>query len=259
MRFPQRAMHRALDSGRAGEVLNEVQNGDEKDAECQTEQSISLPGSLNSCQKRAICSALHSRSRLPTVIWGPPGTGKSTLAAFLIWQLVQNPRAQVLATAPSNTGADVLCAKLAKIGLDESRMLRLNALGRDVKTVPEEIQAYGFTSYVEGRSVFQIPSLPKLQSYRVVVATCICAAHIAEVMRREGGSAWFSHVVVDEAAEATAPCLLDWQALWGLVRGFIALKDQACSFRRHSNPCDSMCRQGFVSGSVWFSSLLLTC
>ncbi|CAJ1442126.1 unnamed protein product [Effrenium voratum] len=205
MRFPQRAMHRALDSGRAGEVLNEVQNGDEKDAECQTEQSISLPGSLNSCQKRAICSALHSRSRLPTVIWGPPGTGKSTLAAFLIWQLVQNPRAQVLATAPSNTGADVLCAKLAKIGLDESRMLRLNALGRDVKTVPEEIQAYGFTSYVEGRSVFQIPSLPKLQSYRVVVATCICAAHIAEVMRREGGSAWFSHVVVDEAAEATEP------------------------------------------------------
>ena len=123
-----------------------------------------------------------------------------------MWHLVQaNLKFQLLVTAPSNTGADVLCAKLAKLGLDESRMLRLNALGRNVKTVPEEIQRYGSTTQRDGRSVFQIPQLSKLRSFRVVVTTCICASHIANTARKEGASGWFSHVIVDEAGEATEP------------------------------------------------------
>ena len=108
-------------------------------------------------------------------------------------------------TAPSNTGADVLCAKPAKLGLDESRMLRLNALGRNVKTVPEEIQRYGSTTQRDGRTVFQIPQLSKLRSFRVIVTTCICASHIANTARKEGAAGWFSHVIVDEAGEATEP------------------------------------------------------
>ena len=215
-RFPQRAMHQALDSAPAEEVLSE-----EPDKEREESQNISmsleetirvdfepaLPAVLNSVQHRAVRAAMQSRSRMPVIVWGPPGTGKSTLAAFLIWCLVQsNSRFQILVTAPSNTGADVLCSKLAKLGLDESRMLRLNALGRNVETVPEDIQSYGRTVQKDGRTTFEIPELSQLRSFRVVVTTCICASHIANVARKEGvRQGWFSHVLVDEAGEATEP------------------------------------------------------
>ena len=219
-RFPQWAMHRALDCERVRKVLGELRpeeestrNGDtssensEGTSQNQHKQvEVVLPPSLNSVQSRALSTAIQSRSAFPLLVWGPPGTGKTTLAAFLVWHLVQaNTKFQILVTAPSNTGADVLCAKLAKLGMDETRMLRLNALGRNVKTVPEEIQRYGSTTQRDGRSVFQIPQLSKLRSFRVIVTTCICASHIANTARREGAVGWFSHVIVDEAGEATEP------------------------------------------------------
>jgi len=38
------------------------------------------------------------------------------------------------------------------------------------------------------------------------VTTCICASHLSNVLRKEGAQGgWFSHVVVDEAGEATEP------------------------------------------------------
>ncbi|OLP72658.1 hypothetical protein AK812_SmicGene48100, partial [Symbiodinium microadriaticum] len=33
----------------------------------------------------------------------------------------------------------------------------------------------------------------------VIICTCTCAAHIANVANRAGVSGWFSHVLVDEA------------------------------------------------------------
>merc|ERR1719183_1132167 len=105
------------------------------------ETANTLPASLNDDQRRAVAGVLAQSSKRPLVIWGPPGTGKSTLAAFVIWHLVQQRpnNLHILAAAPSNTGADVLCKKLVKLGLDSKQVLRLNALHRNVGTVSEDL------------------------------------------------------------------------------------------------------------------------
>eukprot|EP00933_Yihiella_yeosuensis_P017529 TRINITY_DN14618_c0_g3_i4.p1 TRINITY_DN14618_c0_g3~~TRINITY_DN14618_c0_g3_i4.p1 ORF type:complete len:837 (+),score=141.02 TRINITY_DN14618_c0_g3_i4:28-2538(+) len=235
-RFPQLAMHRALDTVQAEQILAEDLSekggpaahssvaGQQTSAE---ETMKALPASLNSVQKRAVAASLEPGPQIPLVIWGPPGTGKSTLAAFIVWHLVQQRPTglHVLVTAPSNTGADVLCSKLAKLGLDEGRMFRLNALGRSFNTVPEDLRRFCQTSPGDdGRPSFVVPDLHKLRSIKVVVTTCICASHLANALRREGGqSGWFSHVIVDEAGEATEPETLVPLSLLRPVAGRIIL------------------------------------
>lgn len=207
LRFQERAKHLALDSPSARSILLQASKFEER-AEKQEAKQQQLPPSLNGDQRRAIAAALQmGRRQQPLLVWGPPGTGKSTLAAFMIWHLVnQSERVRVLVAAPSNTAADVLCSKLAKLSLDKSQMMRLNALSRDAYTVPTDIVDFCFPDPQDPRR-FAVPPLPQMRKFQVVVCTCICAAHLTNALRREAGSVegWFSHVVVDEAAEALEP------------------------------------------------------
>eukprot|EP00929_Paragymnodinium_shiwhaense_P001194 TRINITY_DN10140_c0_g1_i2.p1 TRINITY_DN10140_c0_g1~~TRINITY_DN10140_c0_g1_i2.p1 ORF type:complete len:889 (-),score=226.96 TRINITY_DN10140_c0_g1_i2:372-3038(-) len=231
-RFQQVAMHRALDApvvagllrGQASSSASEGSAAAAGEGRSTSSKEVedSLPPSLNEGQRRAVAAVLEGsnmeRRRNPLVIWGPPGTGKSTLAAFIIWHLVQQRPSDlhILAAAPSNTGADVLCRKLAKLGLHEDQMFRLNALGRSESTLPEELLKYcrraspTAADSKAGSSAslrsFVVPPLQELRKFKVVVATCVSAAHIANALQQEGAAVgWFSHVVVDEAGEATEP------------------------------------------------------
>mmetsp|Transcript_31535 Transcript_31535/g.57323 ORF Transcript_31535/g.57323 Transcript_31535/m.57323 type:complete len:817 (-) Transcript_31535:65-2515(-) len=209
LRFQQLAMHRALDAPQNESLLSQSTELQTPASSIHAEDKTgSLPPSLNEDQRRAVAAVLKASSRRPLVIWGPPGTGKSTLAAFIIWHLVQQrpTELRILAAAPSNTAADVLCRKLGTLGLDPEQMLRLNALGRSASTVPEDIRQYSFESQGEdGRRKYEVPPLKQAREYKVIVTTCICAAHLANSLKMAGAQGWFSHVVVDEAGEATEP------------------------------------------------------
>ena len=108
-RFPQWAMHRALDCERVKKVLSEVQRSEEdaeKDAgrrdgsgqlgstentelkehteptvcsarvDSNKQIEVVLPPSLNSVQRRALSAAIgRAGNPFPLLVWGPPGTG----------------------------------------------------------------------------------------------------------------------------------------------------------------------------------------
>lgn len=226
-RFTFRAMHRALDfpivekfctsparstdnNGASGSVAASTS---EEDMEARVLEAMRpLPRTLNEYQKRAVATILEWKAQEPLVVWGPPGTGKTTMAAFVVWHLLQQrpDTASILVAAPSNTGADVFCKKLARLGLTTRQMFRLNALGRSISTVDEALIPYCRTSSTQGSTSasFVVPALEELRQFQIIVTTCICASHITNALQSSDDpvkNGWFSHVLVDEAGEATEP------------------------------------------------------
>jgi ATP-dependent RNA/DNA helicase IGHMBP2 len=76
------------------------------------EASLDFVSDLNPPQRDAVRFALSARD--VAIIHGPPGTGKTTTLAEIIYQAVQSG-CRVLACAPSNTAVDNLLERLARM------------------------------------------------------------------------------------------------------------------------------------------------
>lgn len=192
-RLPLRCMHRAID-----ELDGSLVGGDaitrpraERHPQLNAEQGLFL--SVAAQPVALSCG-------LPLLLWGPPGTGKTTTVVHTIVSVMRKqPAAKILVTAPSNPAADLLCERLAKLGVKNSEMLRLVAVSRDLRGAPEVVLQYSRTDPVT--ETFEIPKLGELQRQRVVVATCTTAAYIRSSIKTVS-ELWFTHVFVDEAAQA---------------------------------------------------------
>ncbi|GAA5915361.1 hypothetical protein JCM6882_000232 [Rhodosporidiobolus microsporus] len=160
---------------------------------------FSLPIAGNPQQREAVLSIFfRSHGKAPFVVFGPPGTGKTVTLIESVQQLFHYiPTSVLLLTAPSNSAADLLCARLAP-SIDPSSMLRLNAPTRSMLDVDAAVRPYCF----EVNGTWGCPPLAQLRRYRIVVSTCISASILGGVGLQKGH---FSHIFVDEAGQATEP------------------------------------------------------
>ncbi|XP_032216611.1 helicase MOV-10 isoform X2 [Mustela erminea] len=135
----------------------------------------------------------------PYIIFGPPGTGKTVTLVEAIKQVVKHlPKAHILACAPSNSGADLLCQRL-RVHLPSS-IYRLLAPSRDIRMVPEDIKPCCNWDPKKGDYVF--PAKKKLQEYRVLITTLITASRLVSA---QFPIDHFTHIFIDEAGHSMEP------------------------------------------------------
>ena len=181
--------------------------------------------SLNKEQLEAVqaISCLQKASRVlgmlmpPYTLYGPPGTGKTTTVVKAIQALLlTNDFISILATAPSDAAADVLCLKLiaaeaeknsGSTALSSTCIIRLNWWKRVQASVPVALKNYCIYCKNESNGIFNTLHMSELTDPKVViVATCGAAGMISD-----GGQ--FDYVFVDEASQASeaetlVPCTL---------------------------------------------------
>ncbi|XP_006149666.2 helicase MOV-10 [Tupaia chinensis] len=132
----------------------------------------------------------------PYIIFGPPGTGKTVTLVEAIKQVVKHlPKAHILACAPSNSGADLLCQRL-RVHLPSS-IYRLLAHSRDIRMVPEDIKSCCNWDAKKGEYVY--PAKKKLQEYRVLITTLITAGRLVSA---QFPIDHFTHIFIDEAGHS---------------------------------------------------------
>ncbi|XP_037357184.1 helicase MOV-10 isoform X1 [Talpa occidentalis] len=132
----------------------------------------------------------------PYIIFGPPGTGKTVTLVEAIKQVVKLlPQAHILACAPSNSGADLLCQRLQN-HLPRS-IYRLIAPSRDIRFVPEDIKPC--CNWDAQKGVYLFPAKKKLQEYRVLITTLITASRLVSASFPIGH---FTHIFIDEAGQS---------------------------------------------------------
>ncbi|TFK28524.1 RNA helicase [Coprinopsis marcescibilis] len=162
--------------------------------------------SKNQPQVQAVTSIAYLPDGSPPfVVFGPPGTGKTITIVEAIRQVLKaNPRAKVLACAPSNSAADIiaerLCSRIGTTpGLGPDTLFRMYAPSRHKDQVPDKLRDHVHTT-LNGH--FTIPTMARMKSFRVVVATCVAASMASGVGMPRGH---FTHIFIDEAGQATEP------------------------------------------------------
>ncbi|NWV38852.1 SDE3 helicase, partial [Grantiella picta] len=155
----------------------------------------------NEEQCRAVTHIVMGVSRpAPYLIFGPPGTGKTVTmveAIKQVWTCFKD--AHILACAPSNSAADLLCQRLIK-DIAPQNISRLIASSRNYREVPTDIKPC--CNWDEQQSSYVYPSKEHLRHYRIIITTLVTAGRLVSANFPPG---YFSHVFIDECGHAVEP------------------------------------------------------
>ncbi|XP_049875314.1 probable RNA helicase armi [Pectinophora gossypiella] len=172
---------------------------------------------LNDGQKAAVQNILSGEGRpLPYIIFGPPGTGKTVTVIETILQiLTQLPDSRILVATPSNSAANLITERLIQNRKAfSSSMIRLIAnYMLDSDNIPEAIKPFCATLDIATENTSQSKYTVKdginlhcqksfIGRHRVTIGTCYCIGNLALMGLPRGH---FTHVIVDEAGQATEP------------------------------------------------------
>jgi hypothetical protein len=98
---------------------------------------------LNYEQQAAVVAIVRGACRpTPNIVWGPPGTGKSTTIVEAVYQLARHrSKPNILLVAPSNDATDLLVEKLANF-FPPTEMRRLLAFSRSTDQLSPAVVRY---------------------------------------------------------------------------------------------------------------------
>ncbi|XP_019882442.2 probable RNA helicase armi [Camponotus floridanus] len=172
---------------------------------------------LNYYQKEAVKNIIQGLARpLPYIIFGPPGTGKTvTLCETILQILAVIPESRLLVATPSNSSANLITERLLDSNIlkpgDLVRLIAHHCLDDD--SIPEKLLPYCATAELaaEGTSsrfycredgTKMNCTMSVLGRHRITVGTCSTLGVLYNMGFPRGH---FSHVLVDEAGQATEP------------------------------------------------------
>ena len=175
---------------------------------------------LNEEQKLAVANAMAPRSQSPFIIFGPPGTGKTTTVVEIAAQMYKTG-GRVLLMAPSNAACDLFISRVIEHGgVPKSEAYRVYNFSRMPDQVPSKL--LDVSNYDSTANVFCPPTVERFMRARVVAMTPITAQRLTRTFRDSGeygkGKARkvfilsperrFENVIIDEAGHASEPELL---------------------------------------------------
>ena len=190
-------------------IFSKVVPGIIDDPPLQTEQSqapstTSTDLNLNASQSRAVSEAIREDL---TLVWGPPGTGKTTTIVRIInqWHRSLKENQHILVAASTNNAVDNVLEKFVKeSGTPDIDLVRVCP---DSSSLSKFAQTYWVGAFVDGDinrpSAALKAAQKKVSEAAIIFTTCTGAA--LGLLRK----LTFDFVIVDEASQITEPnCLI---------------------------------------------------
>ncbi|XP_059050949.1 probable RNA helicase armi isoform X2 [Achroia grisella] len=172
---------------------------------------------LNTGQKAAVTNILLGECRpLPYCIYGPPGTGKTVTVIETILQILTLlPDSRILVATPSNSAANLITERLVEFkNVFSNSIIRLIAnYLLDSDNFPDAIKPYCATLDIAKEYTAKSKHIIKnginlncstsyIGRHRVTIGTCCCIGALSLMGLPKGH---FTHIIVDEAGQATEP------------------------------------------------------
>ncbi|XP_055304449.1 probable RNA helicase armi isoform X2 [Sitodiplosis mosellana] len=163
---------------------------------------------LNKQQKQAVTQIMRSDLLNPYLIFGPPGTGKTTTLVEIILQLLaSNKKSKILITTQSNSASNLITQRLIQSKqLHSDSLLRLISHNYSSRTefIPDDVAMYSKTikdlEEIEQKKMTFFERLELVKKYRVVIGTFSAVSKLLEAASLRNH---FTHSVIDEAGQCT--------------------------------------------------------
>ncbi|RDI82319.1 Methylisocitrate lyase [Venturia inaequalis] len=181
---------------------------------------------LNQSQNRAVAAATSSSVSL---LWGPPGTGKTRTVVEILELFLSTTEKRVLVVAPTYNAVDNVLRKFVQVGAVERLKIKPVRVSTDVsvsrfgswkryinsgqiRKVADDVKAYTCDAMM-GKDLNENhgarrEAQKRIKSFRIIFTTCI-GANLG-LLRNEN----FAYVIIDEASQQTEP-----ETLVPLVKG----------------------------------------